>query len=74
MRNAEAMTHPPMGVIGSTEAAAILGIDKSTLTRWVIEGRVPCIGRVSAKRNGALLFDLHEIETFRQEQTERADA
>lgn len=53
--------------VGSTEAAAILGIDKSTLTRWVAAGEVEAAGRVSNRKNSAFVFTRAEIERVKRE-------
>lgn len=48
-------------LIGSTEAARILGIDRSSLTRRARAGRVPVVGKLDGLR-GALVFDRAVIE------------
>lgn len=48
-------------LIGSTEVARILGIDKATLTRWVAAGEVPVALKLPHK-NGARLFRRRDIE------------
>lgn len=53
----------PQPLIGTTEAARILDVDKATLTRWVASSRVPIVGRMP-KANGALIFDRTVIETL----------
>ena len=49
-------------LIGATEASQILQVDKSTLTRWAIDGTLPPIGRLSDRRNSALIFDRADVE------------
>lgn len=52
----------PPDLIGSKEAAQILGdVDRTTLTRWVKDGRIPTVGKLPGK-SGALLFDRAVIE------------
>ena len=41
-------------LIGSTEALGILGIDRSTLSRWVAAGRLVPVTRLGA--SGAFVF------------------
>lgn len=54
-------TDPP-DLIGSKDACQILGdIDRTTLTRWVKDGRIPTVGKLPGK-SGALLFDRAVIE------------
>lgn len=60
--------------IGSTEAAKILDIDKSTLTRWVHAGRLPLAGRASDKPNGALFFKRSDVEALAEEMRTQAVA
>lgn len=58
------MPKPPE-LIGSAEACEVLGIDRSTLSRWVKDGldyRVRLPGR-----NGAFLFDRAVIEAKKRE-------
>ena len=47
----------PPSFIGSAEACQLLGIDRSTLSRWVASGRLPLAFRASDAPNAALLFD-----------------
>lgn len=48
-------------LIGSTEAARTIGIDKSTLSRWSQEGRIAVATRLPGK-NGAVLFTSREVQ------------
>ena len=50
-------------LIGTTEAAQLLGVDKTTLTRWVAAGRIHVAARLP-KTNGALLFHRDDIEAL----------
>lgn len=43
-------------LISAAEAALLLGIDRSTLTRWVKAGRIDAAHK-NPHLNGALLFD-----------------
>lgn len=49
---------PPL--IGSTEAAEILGVNKATLVRWVAKGRVTPVQQLPGA-NGAYLFSRPQI-------------
>jgi predicted site-specific integrase-resolvase len=51
-------------LVGATEAAHILGVDKSTLTRWAGDGTLPSLGRLSDRRNSALIFDLKTVQAM----------
>ena len=53
-------------LIGSTEAARILQVDKPTLTRWVAAGRIIAVHKLPGK-NGAFLFHRADIETLAKE-------
>lgn len=50
-----------VALIGSREACRILGVDRSTLTRWVQAGRLYPAGRLEG---GAYLFDPTAIEAL----------
>ena len=53
-------------ILGSTEVATILGIDKSTLTRMVAAGEITA-ERLGNRRNSALIFHADEVERVRRE-------
>lgn len=53
--------HPPVDLIGSAEACALLGIDRSTLTRRVARGDIRPAGKLAGP-NGALIFRRDVIE------------
>jgi excisionase family DNA binding protein len=55
-------------LIGSAEAARILGIDKPTLTRWVAAGRITPAHKLPGK-NGAFLFHRADITALANERT-----
>jgi len=57
--------------IGAPEAADILGIDKSTLTRWAQAGKISAIKAPGLR--GPYLFDLAEVHRVAAERAE-ADA
>lgn len=53
-----------LDLIGTAEAARILGyVDKSTITRWVQDGRLNVAHRQPG-RNGALLFKRSDVEAL----------
>lgn len=56
--------HPTDTLIGSAEACALLGIDKSTLTRRVARGDIRPAGKLAGP-NGALIFRRDVIEAAR---------
>lgn len=53
----------PQNLIGSVEAAAILKITKSTLTRHVAAGKIAPLATLPGPR-GALIFDRCAIEAM----------
>lgn len=58
------MTHPAL--VPSSDAAARLGIDRRTLTRWVEAGRIAAATKLPGLR-GAYLFDAAEIDRVASE-------
>lgn len=48
----------------SAEACEQLGIDRSTLSRWVASGRIAPVFKVPGKR-GAFLFSPADVEALR---------
>lgn len=57
-------TRDPAELIGSGDACKILGIDRSTLTRWVRSGRITPAGKLGNRsRTGAFVFWRTDIET-----------
>lgn len=50
-------------LISAAEAAALLGIDRSTLTRWVKAGRIDAAHK-NPYLNGALLFDRSAVDAL----------
>jgi hypothetical protein len=53
-------------VIGTTEAAAILGRSHATVARWAQNGTLLAKRRLPG-RNGGYLFDRREVEAYRDE-------
>ena len=53
-------------LIGTTEAARILNIDKPTLTRWVAAGRITAAHKLPGK-NGAFIFHRADITALAKE-------
>jgi predicted site-specific integrase-resolvase len=61
-------------LIGSAQAAKILGVDRATLSRWCQAGDVP-VAYDPGTRTGARLFDVEAIEQLAAErQREKASA
>jgi DNA-binding transcriptional MerR regulator len=58
-------------LIGSTESARILNVDKATLTRWVAAGILVPAHKLPGK-NGALLFNRADIERLRDTREQAA--
>jgi predicted site-specific integrase-resolvase len=50
--------------LGSTEVCDRIGIDRSTLTRWIQTGRIAYAQKIPG-RNGVYLFDPVEVERAR---------
>ena len=53
---------PQKQFIGSLEAAELLGINRSTLIRWIAAGKLTPIGRASETTTGAHLFARTDVE------------
>lgn len=53
-------------IIGTTEASDLLGINRTTLFRWVVAGRVTPTSRLAGP-NGAYLFHRTDIERLKRE-------
>lgn len=54
------MSSPP-DYIGATEAARRIGVDRSTLTRWLQNGQITAAGQLGR----AYMFDPNEVERAR---------
>lgn len=59
-------------LIGSTEAAALLGLARSSVNRYVTEGRITPIGELG--KRGIYVFDKSEIEALALELRGGSDA
>lgn len=53
-------------LIGTAEAADILGVDRSTITRWIRSGRLAPRLQL-AGRTGALLFSRTDVEALAED-------
>ena len=51
----------PQPLLHSAEVCEILGIDRSTLSRWVAAGRIPAAQKLPGLR-GPFLFDPADVE------------
>jgi excisionase family DNA binding protein len=74
MCNAQAMPNEmtSLDLVGTAEAARMLGhVDKSTITRWVHDGRLEVAHRLPGK-HGALLFRRADIEALAAERAAEA--
>jgi hypothetical protein len=54
-------------LIGSAAACDLLGIDRSTLSRWITDGRVTPVMKLSEGVTGAHVFKRADIEALRAE-------
>ena len=48
-------------LLATIEAAEVIGVERSTLSRWVASGRISIAHRLPG-RNGAVLFARSEVE------------
>jgi excisionase family DNA binding protein len=55
-----------MDLLATIEAAEVIGVERSTLSRWAESGRITVAHRLPGK-NGAVLFDRAEVERVRDE-------
>lgn len=53
----------PSDLVGSKDVCARLDINRSTLTRWVADGRIAPAVRLPG-RNGAMLFDPADVDAL----------
>ncbi len=51
-------------LIGSSDAASILGVDRSTLSRWVAFGKIKPVTRVGDGPKPALIFNRADVEAL----------
>ena len=52
-------------MIGTAEAARILSVDRATITRWYLSGKLP--GQKLPGQTGAYVFDLADVEKLRDD-------
>jgi excisionase family DNA binding protein len=55
-------------LVGSVEAAAILGVPRVTFNRWAASGKIPAAIKASG-RTGVRLFNRSDIEDFARAST-----
>lgn len=60
---------PQNQFIGSADAALALGIDRSTLIRWIAAGKLTPLGRISDTPTGAHLFRRVDVERLAKKRT-----
>lgn len=65
------MHNDEASAIGTVDTCAILAIDRSTLSRWVKDGRIAPTLRLPGK-TGAMIFDRATVEALRDELTAEA--
>lgn len=59
-------------LIGAARACKILDdIHRTTLTRWVAEGRLQPVSKLPGK-NGAFIFDIADVERLQAERLSQA--
>lgn len=66
--NMEAHKRKHKPPLTSQEAADELGIDRSTLTRWVAAGEITPIKKLPGSR-GAFLFSTQEVQRIKETRT-----
>lgn len=59
-------TADELGALITPQACSVLGIDRSTLTRWVRSGRIEPTGKLPG-RTGAFLFTRAEVDRVKRE-------
>lgn len=69
-KSASMPTQDQDDALASIEVCAELGIDRSTLSRWVAAGRITPSYRLPGPK-GAFLFSRDEVERVRDERTQR---
>lgn len=55
--------------LGTVEAAERIGVERSTLSRWVASGRIVPLHKLPGK-NGVVLFSPEEVDRVRDEYAE----
>lgn len=76
MCDARHMSEHPAGnsrLVGTTEAAEILGVNKATVLRWGDAGKLTVVHRLPGD-NGAVLFSRAEVMSLLTEQLARSAA
>jgi predicted site-specific integrase-resolvase len=63
--NTEARVIVPSDLIGAAEAAGILGLERSTLTRWIHGGKIKPLTQLDGAR-GAYVFDRTDVVSIAQ--------
>lgn len=61
----EARVIVPADLIGAAEAARMLELERSTLTRWIHGGKIKPLAQLDGKR-GAYVFDRSDVEALAQ--------
>lgn len=59
--------------LGTVEAAERIGVERSTLSRWVASGRIVPLHKLPG-RTGVVLFDPAEVERVRNEYASTTEA
>jgi predicted site-specific integrase-resolvase len=59
------MANPDL--VGSAEACETIGVDRSTLTRWVKSGKAQIVNKLPGQ-TGVYLFTRAEVERLKREQ------
>lgn len=62
----EARIVVPSQLIGAARAAEILGLERSTLTRWIQHGKIQPLTKLDGGR-GAYVFDLADVTSIAQD-------
>lgn len=62
----ESVMVSPVQLIGTAEAAQVIGVERSTLSHWIAKGRITPAQKLPGK-TGVLLFTRNEVERVRDE-------
>lgn len=54
-------------LIITADVCEILGVDRSTISRWVLVGKIKPVRKIRMGRNGAFLFRRSEVEALKRE-------
>ena len=60
---------PELDLIGSSEAATIVGVHVATIARWAADGTLPIAARLAGKTN-PLLFHRADVARIAAEKTQ----